>query len=366
MEELSEISKPNVQSLTNQQILYGMAITIPAIELLTLFSDTEFERFIQEWATGYLLEIVGYKKVYRNAGAGDKGRDVVACHDESGEKWDCYQCKHYDHPLTPSDVWVEFGKLCYYTFHNEFTVPQKYIFATSKGVGPLLKSYIQNPEQLKNNLILNWEKHCKNKITDTGIVELTEELKGYVEKFDFKIVGFLDPLEVIEQHRKTPYYVPRFGGGFNKFREQAITPEEIQESELTYVTKLLEAYSEDKGVTFNNTEELMSYNIYKNHFQRERIHYHKAQSLASFERDTLPEGADAFAKLKNSVFMGVIDTVESDFSSGFARVKEVTKTARSLQLSGNPLISVVEDDDRHGICHHLANDGLIEWVRKNE
>lgn len=62
MEELNEISKPNVQSLTNQQILYGMTITIPAIELLTLFSDADFERFIQEWATGYLLEIVGYKK----------------------------------------------------------------------------------------------------------------------------------------------------------------------------------------------------------------------------------------------------------------------------------------------------------------
>lgn len=363
---LSEITKPKVQNLTNQQILYGMATTIPAIELLSLFSDAEFEKFIQEWATGYLLEIVGYKKVYRNAGAGDKGRDVVACHDDSGEEWDCYQCKHYDHALAPSDVWVEFGKLCYYSFKREFTVPKKYVFATSKGIGPTLKSYIQNPQQLRSNLIENWERHCKNKITDTEIVDLTGDFKKYVEQFDFSIVRFLDPLEVIEQHRKTPYYVPRFGGGFNKFREEAITPEEIHESELTYVTKLLEAYSEDKGVTFNNPDELTSYNTYNNHFNRERIHYHKAQSLASFERDTLPEGADAFGKLKRSVYMGVIDTVESDFSSGFTRVKEVTKTARSLQLSGNPLITVVEDDDRHGICHHLANDGLIEWVRKNE
>ncbi|MDP9702409.1 hypothetical protein J2T16_005387 [Paenibacillus intestini] len=366
MEALREINKPKVQNLTNQQILYGMAITIPAIELLSLFSDAEFEKFIQEWATGYLLEINGYKKVYRNAGAGDKGRDVVACHDELGEVWDCYQCKHYDHALAPSDVWVEFGKLCYYTFKNEFTIPKKYIFATSKGIGPLLKTYIQDPKQLKTNLIINWERHCKNKITDTEIVELTGNFKVYVEQFDFSVVGFLDPLEVIEQHRKTPYYAPRFGGGFNKFREEAITPDETEESELIYVTKLLEAYSEDKGVTFSNADDLADYSLYNNHFSRERIHYHKAQSLASFERDTLPEGANAFVKLKKSVYMGVIDTVESEFISGFARVKEVTKTARSLQLSGNPLISVVEDDDRHGICHHLANDGLIEWVKKNE
>lgn len=84
--------------------------------------------------------------------------------------------------------------------------------------------------------------------------------------------------------------------------------------------------------------------------------------MALFERDTLPDGTSAFEKLKDSVYMGVIDTVESDFSSGFTRVKEVTKTARSLQLSGNPLTSVVEDDDKHGICHHLANDNKITWV----
>ncbi|MED1951481.1 ABC-three component system protein [Brevibacillus centrosporus] len=366
MELLRELNKPKVQNLTNQQILYGMTMTIPAIDLLSLFSDSDFEKFIQEWATGYLYGVVGYQKVFRNAGAGDKGRDVVAFLDENGEVWDCYQCKHYGAPLAPSVVWKEFGKLCYYTFKREFTIPRKYVFATSKGIGPLLKSYIQDPKLLKENLILNWDGYCKSGITDIENVELTGEFKDYVEAFDFSIVGFLDPLEIIEQHRKTPFYAPRFGGGFNKVREEVETPVDIQDSELMYITKLLEAYSEDKGVTINNPSELVKYKTYNNHFNRERIHYHKAQSLAMFERDTLPEGANAFEKLKKTVYMGVIDTAESDFPSGFARVKEVTKTARSLQLSGNPLITVVEDDDRHGICHHLANDGMIEWVKKNE
>ena len=75
MELFIEINRPKAQNLINQQILYGIAMTIPAIELLSLFSDSDFEKFIQEWATGYLYEIVGYKKVFRDAGAGDKGRD---------------------------------------------------------------------------------------------------------------------------------------------------------------------------------------------------------------------------------------------------------------------------------------------------
>ncbi|MBY0098705.1 ABC-three component system protein [Mesobacillus maritimus] len=366
MEHLVEVTKPVVSNITNQQILYGLAITIPSIDLLTLFSPSEFEVFIQEWTSGYLYKIQGYKKVYRNSGAGDKGRDVVAWLDEKGDIWDCYQCKHYEDPLKPSEVWVEFGKLCYYTYNKDFTIPRKYLFATSKGLGPLLKSYIQNPKLLKKYLIQNWDSKCKKHITDTEQVELTGAFKKYVEDFDFSIVGFLDPLEIIEQHRMTPYYVPRFGGGFNKFREESITPAEIQDSELMYITKLIEAYSEDKGMHFAAPEDLSSHIKYINHLNRERIHYHKAHSLALFERDTLPEGSSAFEKLKDAVYMGVIDTVESDFTSGFMRVKETTKTARSLLLSGNPLTSVVEDDDKHGICHHLANDNKISWVVRDD
>ncbi|WP_144514619.1 ABC-three component system protein [Bacillus thuringiensis] len=366
METLSKVQKPVINGLNNQQILYGLAKTIPTSELLSLFSDSQFEAFIQEWASGYLLEKASYKKVYRNSGAGDKGRDVVAWLDDTGETWDCYQCKHYDHALAPNDIWVEFGKLCYYTFCKDFTIPNNYIFATSKGIGPLLKSYIQNPKILRENLIINWDKKCKKQITDTKEVDLTGAFKTYVEGFDFSIVGFLDPLEIIEQHRQTPYYVPRFGGGFNKFREETITPETIQDEELMYITKLIAAYSDDKGIIFAKPEDLIAHRKYHEHLKRERIHYHKAQSLSSFERDTLPEGSGAFEKLKTTVYMGIIDTVDSDFKSGFMRVKEVTKTARGLQLSGNALTSVIEDDDRHGICHHLANDDIIDWVNIDE
>ena len=33
--------------------------------------------------------------------------------------WHNYQCKHYDHSLYPSDIWVEIGKIIYYSHQGE-------------------------------------------------------------------------------------------------------------------------------------------------------------------------------------------------------------------------------------------------------
>ncbi|MDD1505887.1 restriction endonuclease [Lysinibacillus sp. CNPSo 3705] len=362
-EKLEQITKPIVSDITNQQILYGMAVRIPALDLLKLFSDSEFEDFIEEWSSSYLAEKVNYKKVYKNRGAGDKGRDIIATLDDKEVLWDCYQCKHYENPLTPSVVWVEFGKLCYYTYRGDYTIPQKYIFATSRGLGSKLKDLIKKPEKLKGELIKLWDDKCRKQITDTEEVILEGEFKKYVQDFDFSIISFLEPLELIEQHRQTPYYITRFGGGFTKFRVDPEIPSIISNSEVTYIEKLLKAYNHDSNEVFD-IDNLKS--KYKKHLSRERIHYHKALSLAIFERDTLPEGMEAFEKLKTSVFYGIIDTVESDYSSAFTRIKETTKVARSLQLTGNALTSLVEDDDKHGICHHLANDNKIDWVDIDE
>lgn len=363
-EILQEVCKPNVSHITNQQILYGMALRIPPIDLLKLFSDSEFEDFIEEWSSSYLLPQKGYKKVYKNRGAGDKGRDIVANYDDSGKEWDCYQCKHYEKPLTPSDVWVEFGKLCYYTYKGDYTVPKKYIFATSKGLGSKLKDLIKDPEKLKKELIKEWDKKCKKQITDTEEVLLEGPFKDYVNHFDFSIIGFLEPLELIDQHRKTPYYIARFGGGFIHSRIPTEPPQNIDPSESLYIEKLLNAYNQENIQTTQDIYKLK--NKYKRHLSRERIHYHKALSLAIFERDTLPEGIEAFEKLKDSVYYGVIDTVESEFDNAFTRVKETTKVSRTLQLNGNPLSSLLEDDDKHGICHHLANENKIDWVNIDE
>ncbi|MFF5995186.1 hypothetical protein AAGS61_10565 [Lysinibacillus sp. KU-BSD001] len=81
------------------------------------------------------------------------GRDVIGYlkysqNDEA--EWDNYQCKHYDKALTPQVALLEVGKLCYYTFIGEFTVPKNYYFVSSRGIGPKLAKLIDNPERLKD------------------------------------------------------------------------------------------------------------------------------------------------------------------------------------------------------------------------
>ena len=88
-------------------------------------------------------------------GAGDKGRDVVGYlgDPQTACEWDSYQCKHYDHPLMPTDIYTELGKLCVYTNRGDFTVPRRYRFVAPRGVGVKLHDMLRNAEKLREALI---------------------------------------------------------------------------------------------------------------------------------------------------------------------------------------------------------------------
>jgi hypothetical protein len=88
-----------------QQVASGPPI--PPIARIRLYSAEEWEAFTNEWAHSFLQG----KDVVRPSGAGDKGVDIAVF--DPGETfdgiWDGYQCKHYDNPLRPSDIYVELG-----------------------------------------------------------------------------------------------------------------------------------------------------------------------------------------------------------------------------------------------------------------
>src|SRR4051794_40333148 len=110
---LTAIPTPTPWADANRRLLLGSGAPIDPIVRLATFTDVEFERFIWEWARGYLAN--HYVEVQHRGGAGDKGRDVVAWRDPSStvsRQWDLYQCKRYDDPLIPSKFLVELGKLC--------------------------------------------------------------------------------------------------------------------------------------------------------------------------------------------------------------------------------------------------------------
>ncbi|MFS0687813.1 ABC-three component system protein [Sporosarcina sp. 179-K 8C2 HS] len=366
--EMLDISAPEVtHQLTNQQLILGTLIA--PIDKIKTFSDKQFEDIIREWADGYLK--TKYNKVYRCGGAGDMGRDVIGYKNYREEKenliWDNYQCKHYKNALNPSDIWLEIGKLCYYTYIKAYNVPQNYYFVCANSVSIALHDLLNDPEELKRQFIENWENSVKKKITNTKHIELDKDLLLHIDtNIDFGIFTYLDPHELIEQHRQTPYFSYRFGGGLHKPRPKPLAPpEEVHERELTYVNKLFRAYEDYTKSSITKEEELGSL---IGHFQRQRTHFYQADSLMKFERDTIPPNVNAFKELKDELFYGIVDTVEDrSFSSGYERVKSVTEKARLMNLTNNnPLNSVLTKNDQHGMCHHLANENKIDWVTSNE
>lgn len=103
---------------------------IAPIDRIKIFSHTQWEEFVLEWADSLRNE---YSRVERCGGPGDMGRDIVATCADAKDGWDNYQCKHYRDPLKPSAVWIELGKLVYYTHLGEYTFPRKYHFVARRG-----------------------------------------------------------------------------------------------------------------------------------------------------------------------------------------------------------------------------------------
>jgi hypothetical protein len=126
-------------------------MNFPIAKLIELLEPGQWEEFTEEWAHS----LKQYTDVERWSGPGDMGRDIIGF--SSNQKfdgpWDNYQCKRYALKLAPLHIWVELGKIIYYTHIKAFTVPQNYYFVASKGVGLSLQKLLSDPVKLKTGLI---------------------------------------------------------------------------------------------------------------------------------------------------------------------------------------------------------------------
>ena len=218
-----DISAPSSATgeLTSAQVTHGPLI--PPQQQLLIYSPDQWEGFVQEWLH-YCLKKT-YMQVQRFSGAGDMGIDVAGFVDAKRLEgvWDNYQCKHYDHALTPGDVWTEFGKIIWYSFKKEYVPPRRYYFVAPKGAGTSLSKLLSNSTKLREELIANWDKKVKGAITSTQEVPLDPALLVYVNAFDFSIFGAKTSLQLVEEHRSTRAHAARFGGGLPP-RPAAATP----------------------------------------------------------------------------------------------------------------------------------------------
>ncbi len=332
---------------------------VPAMDLMKLFSADQWEAFVLEWADGLRSD---YELVEKCGGAGDMGRDVIATVSEDNpDVWDNYQCKHYDHPLRPGDVWLELGKAVYYSHEGEFTFPRKYRFVAPQGAGTTLIKLFKKPEELKAKLIEHWDKHCRNGITSTQEVVLEGDLRDYLEVLDFSVIGYIPAQRLVDDHRQTRWHIARFGAGFPQRGPIPDPPEQPTENEVVYLEKLFAAYADHKGHPVANVDDLAGAAGLLRHYSRSRKEFYSAESLKGFSRDTLPPGS--YETLQEEVLAGVQDILDGQHDDGYRRVLAVVQAARQLQLTRHALVRRLDVRDRGGICHQLSNDrDDVRWV----
>jgi hypothetical protein len=346
-EEWKEIAEP---AILNQPTAASMTSGPPISpqQRLLLYSADQWEEFIEEWA--YYCLRARYMHVQRFSGAGDRGIDIAGFTDAFRflGVWDNYQCKHYDHALYPTDIWVD-------------APPRHYYFVAPRGVGTTVGGLFANAKKLKEQLMVNWDRYVRKEISSTIDVVLEGELLAYFETFDFTIFDSKTALQLIEDHCSTPRHAMRFGGGLKSRPTSPAPPMTIASSESRYVSKLLAAYTQHKGVTVSDAAALGKWPPIKAHFSRQREAFYEAEALRIFARDSVPSGT--FEALQEDIYGGVVDVHDGPHADGYARVVAVTKSARDLQITANPLISCTKPKDRDGICHQLANDDRFQWTQ---
>lgn len=336
----------------------------PAIlphQKVQLMAAEEFEVFVEEWGSSQKPK--RYARIERHSGAGDMGIDVGAFDSatDPNAPWDNYQCKHYNHALQPNEVLIELGKVLYYTWRGMYTIPRKYYFCAPHDVGSTLAKLLRNAPRLKEHLRSNWTTHCEKKLHKSSVVPLSGSLLEHFEKFDFSVFSYIPVAELLEGHKRTNHHVLRFGGGLPDRKKSIEPPPFVGTHETVYVNQLLQAYADHLDIPLTKISEISKHELVK-HFERSRREFYCAEGLREFSKDHLPIAE--YERLKDQFLDALTDTIDSDHDDGYARVKATVKHSQLLQIDSHPLKECMNPSDRAGICHQLANEQRVEWVKR--
>lgn len=354
-----EIPEPAAAGpVSSGKVIHGRLI--PPQQQILLFSADDWELFVEEWVH---YQRPQYKKVTRLSGACDMGIDVAGFADDDGFKgvWDNFQCKHYGDPLTPQTAIKEIGKCLWHAFEGRFRSPRKYYFMAPKDCGMSLKKLLLDSSGLRAAVAEKWDKWCSSSITATQEIVLEGDFKHFVDAYNFTIFTFKPTLDVLAEHRKTPYHAPRFGGGLPERGLAGAPPAEPAGEESRYLRQLMDAYGDHKKQPIADCVGLSAWPELDQHYHRQREAFYHAESLRNFARDNVPAGT--FEDLQDEIFDGVVEVQSAAHADGLARLNAVTQAAVYLHPASNGLISVTKVKDKKGICHQLANEDRLQWVK---
>jgi hypothetical protein len=341
----------------------GAGLPVHPLDRLASFSADDFERFILEWADGYLPHCVaGVDQVQQRGGSGDKGRDIVVWLDPPStfpRRWRLYQCKRYNDRLGAGVAAAEIGKVLYYTSKGDYCAPQQYWFVTHKGVTGDLQDLLDDPAKLRQFILDNCQKYCAKKITAQEVA-LTDSLRAHIKAFEFSVFRAMQPLDLINEHAQTKYHLAVFGLPLVQRPPPPQPPSDVAAEETAYVTQLYAVIAEHLGVDVKAVADFARNHKMQRIFDRSRITFYSAEGLKELARDQMDD-ATFFDSLLGHFKDGLFYAYSAAGQSGLERLGATVLASQSLQLVAHVLEPHATPADREGICHHLANDGTIVW-----
>jgi len=342
--------------LTSLDIVTGQAI--PALTRLKIFDAESWEDVTLELVSYWKSK---YERIVRCGGGGDMGRDVIAYSKKGSIIWESFQCKHYKNKLNLSQALLEIGKLLYYAYKGEFTVPRKYYFVSPCGISTDLLNHVMDSKKLKTALTTRWDKCCKNKITtkDDEII-LTEDFLNFINKIDFSIFDHIPPIKIIELHANTQFHASRFGTHIKKRPKLPTPPRNPAANEVVYTSELIRAFSDAEGTTIDIAS-LSECNDYREEYDSARKNFYAAEGLEKFSRDWLPE--NCYQELIEECYEVVSSTVRGPFDNGYERYLSTSTHASNATYLSHPLKHYIKTQDKKGMCHQLVNLKRFKWVK---
>jgi hypothetical protein len=344
---------PVLAQRRGRDLLLGIGLT-PERRLQALPPE-DLEVVLEHWMHHALRG--RYANVGEFAGTGDLGRDRAGYEGPLGsDPWDNYQCKQYNRKLGPADVYAEIGKLVYYATRGAYTVPRRYVFVSAKGLSPKALDLLADSEKLRAGLKRAWRTSCASLCEPSEIADALDD-------FPFPEFQAITAGQIVEDLKDASVYPYFFGGGLTIPRPpDQIPPDEIADYELPYVEKLLAAYDDHCSSVISSVAGALGLEPYGPHLRDSRKDFYCAESLREFSKDAFPN-PKTFEELQQLVNDGIRHTLARAHSSGYDRVLEVCEHATVVELGDHPLAGEVNPADRSGICHQLANDDRVTWVR---
>ncbi|MER7861082.1 ABC-three component system protein [Amycolatopsis japonica] len=355
---LLDIQPPKVKPVVVSSPVMTSGPKVTPQQYLYFYSPGEWEEFVKEWATGLEPKYVSVKNL---GGSNDQGVDVAGFATRSGFEgdWDCFQCKYYQGPLNPSDIWPELVKVFRHAEAKDYVLPRRYLLMAPQGCGLTLDRLLSKPTELKKKFI---EQLAVGKTACAGLTASSiARIISYITDVNFSFIESVPLDDVISVHKKTPYHVARFGTPLPDRPGIQAPPDQVAANEARYVEQLVEIYQEYYSSAISTPEEALKNGDSGHHFRRQRELFYSAESLRLFARDSVPP--QTFEALQDDVYEGVVEVAEKHHPSGMDRLSEVLSKVSDLSLSSNILLDVSNIKDRKGICHQLANVNKLRWGR---